>query len=247
MNYPDMSGDEQRDGLYGVYPAIVADIEDPEDMARVKVRFPWRDADDQSPWARIVTPMAGKNMGTYFLPEKGDEVLVAFEDGDIHEPYVIGSLWTGKQSPPQKNKKKNPIRQIKSRAGHTITLDDTKDKGNVEIKTGKGQTILIDDKNDKIKIEDSKGNTVEMGSSGISLNSDKDISLSGKNIKLSAKQKASISANQLALSAKSQGKIASKGQLNLQSKGMANLKAKGMLNVKSSGLVKVKGSLVMIN
>lgn len=247
MNYSDLVTDEQRDGLYGVYVGVVSDIEDPDNMARVKVKFPWRDADDESKWARIATPMAGKKMGAYFLPEKGDEVLVAFGDGDIHDPYVVGSLWNGKQSPPQKNKKKNPIRQIKSRAGHKITLNDKDDKGKVEIETGKGQKVTVDDKNEKIKLKDAKGNTVEMSKDGIAVDTDKTLKLSGKSIELKAKKGVKISGQKLTASAKSKAQISSKGQLALKSKGKVGLKAKGMLNVKTSGILKMKGSMIMLN
>jgi uncharacterized protein involved in type VI secretion and phage assembly len=247
MNYSDLVTDDDRDGLYGVYVGVVADIEDPENMGRVKVRFPWRDADDQSKWARIATLMAGKKMGTYFLPEKGDEVLVAFGDGDIHDPYVVGSLWNGNQSPPQKNKKNNPIRKIKSRAGHEITLDDTDGKGLVQIKTSKNQKVVVDDKNEKILLKDKAGNSVEMTSDGVTISADKALSLSGKSVELSAKKGVSVSGKKLSVSAKSKAQISSKGKLALKSKGMLNLKSKGMLKAKSSGIVKVKGSMIMLN
>jgi uncharacterized protein involved in type VI secretion and phage assembly len=247
MNYSGLVTDDHRDGLYGVYVGVVSDIEDPENMGRVKVTFPWRDADDESKWARIATPMAGKDMGAYFLPEKDDEVLVAFGDGDIHDPYVVGSLWNGKQSPPQKNDKKNPVRQIKSRAGHTITLDDTDDKGNVEVKTAAGQHVVVDDKNEKIELKDKAGNTVVLSKDGISLDTDKTLSLSGKSVELKGKKGVKISGQQISASAKSKAEISSKGQLALKTKGKADLQAKGMLNVKTSGILKMKGSMIMLN
>ena len=247
MTHQDLVTEGDENSLYGVYNAVVADIEDPDDMGRVKVTFPWRDADDESVWARVTTPMAGKKMGAYFLPEKDDEVLVAFADGDIHEPYVIGSLWNGKQSPPLKNKKKNPKRQIKSRAGHTLTFDDKDDKGGVEITTSAGQTVTIDDKNEKIEIEDKTGNTVTMSSDGVSVETDKKLNLEGKSINLKAKKGVTIKGQKLQAKAKAKAQIASKGQLALKSKGKVGLKAKGMLNVKTSGILKMKGSMIMLN
>jgi uncharacterized protein involved in type VI secretion and phage assembly len=247
MNYSDLVTDENRDGLYGVYVGVVADIEDPENMGRVKVTFPWRDADDQSKWARVATPMAGKNMGAYFLPEKNDEVLVAFGDGDIHDPYVVGSLWNGNQKPPQKNTKKNPIRQIKSRAGHTITLDDTDDKGAIEIETGAGQQVVIDDKNEKILVKDAEGNSITLSSDGVAIEAKKDLSLSGKNVSISADKNVEIDGKQFKAGAKSKMALQSKGKLDVKSKGMLGLKAKGMAQLKSSAVVKVKGSMIMLN
>jgi len=248
MDYSEMVNDNRQEGgLFGVYPGVVADIEDSENMARVKVTFPWRDADDKSEWARLATPMAGKKMGTYFLPEKNDEVLVAFGKGDIHEPYIVGSLWNGQMKPPQENKKKNPIRQIKSRAGHTVTFDDTDDVGKIEIETKKGQKVVIDDKEEKITLKDKNKNEVKMDSNGIFIDSKGKIKLSGNDVKVNAKRGLSLSGQQLDATAKSKAKISSKGQLALSAKAKAMLQANGMLDVKSSGMLKMKGSMIMLN
>ena len=74
--------------LQGVYTASVLDNRDPEGLARVFVRVPG--VTDAGVWARLATMMAGRNRGTLFIPEVGDEVLVAFERGDQRSPYVIG-------------------------------------------------------------------------------------------------------------------------------------------------------------
>ncbi len=85
--------------LYGVYTATVVDNDDPEGLARVKVEFPWRE--DISNWARIATPLAGTGMGAHLIPNVGTEVLVSFEAGDIHHPYVLGGLWNEEDRPPE--------------------------------------------------------------------------------------------------------------------------------------------------
>lgn len=238
---------DPANALYGVYVGIVSDIEDPEDMARVKLTFPWRDSDDESCWARIAPSMTGADMGTYYLPEVGDEVLVAFGNGDMHDPYVVGSLWNGNQKPPQKNKPDNPIRQIKSRAGHVLTFDDTDDIGAIEIETNKGQKIVVDDDAEEITIEDINGNTVVLDSDGISLSSDGTISLDGASIELSADQSVDISGNTIKANAKSSAEVASKGQLSLSATGSATLEATGMLKAKSSAVVQIDGSMIMLN
>src|SRR2546426_9457473 len=89
-------GHEAREKkLYGVVAGIVTNNEDPDGLGRVKIRFPWLSEDNESWWARIAAPMAGKERGAYFLPEVDDEVLVAFEHGDVNFPYVLGALWNG--------------------------------------------------------------------------------------------------------------------------------------------------------
>src|SRR5687767_13756357 len=89
---------------YGVYPAVVTDIKDPENGGRVKVSLPWSPDTGSARyewWARVATMMAGANRGTWFIPDPGDEVLIAFEGGDPEWPYVLGGLWNGKDSSPE--------------------------------------------------------------------------------------------------------------------------------------------------
>lgn len=109
--------DDRNVRFYGVTIAVVTNIKDPDGVGRIKVKFPWLSGEDESAWARVLTPMAGEDRGFYFLPEVDDEVLVAFEHGDIAFPYILGSLWNGKDKPPLKNDDgKNNKRMIKSRS-----------------------------------------------------------------------------------------------------------------------------------
>ena len=96
-------GRQDRSRIYGVVVGIVTNNQDPDGMGRIKVKLPRISGEDESNWARVVSFMAGKEMGAFFLPEVEDEVLVAFEHGDINQPYVIGSLWNGVDAPPLKN------------------------------------------------------------------------------------------------------------------------------------------------
>lgn len=149
--------------ISGVVVGMVTNNQDPEGLARVKVRFPWLSAEDESAWARMATPMAGNDRGLYFLPEVDDEVLVAFEHGDMRFPYVLGALWNGKDKSPADNADgKNSLRVIRSRSGHLIRLNDEDGKEKIE----------IIDKSEKNRIVfDTANNT-------ITISSDKDISLS---------------------------------------------------------------------
>jgi len=144
-------GQPQRQGrILGAVPAIVTNNQDPDGMGRVKVSFPWLSDGDESHWARVTAPMAGKERGAYFLPEVDDEVLVVFQHGDLRFPYVLGGLWNGKDAPPAKNDDgKNNLRVIKSRSGHVIKLNDEDGKETIEIvdKTGKNSIVLDAAKN----------------------------------------------------------------------------------------------------
>lgn len=156
--------DGETDKIPGVVVGEVTDIADPEDLGRVKVTFPWREANDESYWARLATPMAGDDMGTYFIPEKGDEVLVSFARGEQRFPYVLGALWNTDQKPPKQSDKSNDIRMVRSRSGHEVVFDDAENEAKVEIVTDAGHTITLDDSSgsEKITVEDKSGqNSIE--------------------------------------------------------------------------------------
>jgi uncharacterized protein involved in type VI secretion and phage assembly len=142
----------------GLAVGVVTDNKDPKGQGRVKVRYPCLSADNASDWARVAAPGNGPNRGLEFIPEVNDEVLVGFEQGDVHHPYILGGLWNGKDAPPRKTDDvvasgKVNQRIIKSRLGHTVTLDDSDDQPSITIvdKTGKN-TIKIDSSNNNLNI-----------------------------------------------------------------------------------------------
>lgn len=152
----------QQSRIYGVVTGIVTNNNDPDGLGRVKVKIPRINNEDESNWARVVSFMAGKERGGFFLPEVDDEVLVAFEFGDINMPYIIGSLWNGVDKPPETNGDgKNNKRFIKSRSGHIIRLNDEDGKEMIEIvdKTEKN-SIVFDTANNTIKISTDKDITL---------------------------------------------------------------------------------------
>ena len=146
---------QSRDNrIPGVVIGLVTNNQDPEGMARVRVTFPWRGDEDESYWARISSLMAGGDRGAYFMPEVGDQVLVAFDHGDISNTYVLRALWNGEDTPPETNSDgQNNIRKIKSRSGHEIIFDDTQAQEKIEIHTNAGHKILLDDTSGQEKIE----------------------------------------------------------------------------------------------
>ncbi len=165
MSIMDALGGQEQDirRAYGVAAGIVTNNQDPDGLGRVRIRFPWLSDDNETDWARIATMMAGSGRGSFFLPEVGDEVLVAFEHGDINHPFVIGMLWNGVDTPPETNSDgQNNIRKIKSRSGHEIIFDDndTAQQEKLEIRTNAGHRIILDDSSgqEKIEIIDKTGN-----------------------------------------------------------------------------------------
>lgn len=82
-----------------VVVGIVTQNSDPDGMGRVRVRYPALGDDIEGWWARIAAPAAGSERGLLMMPVAGDEVLVAFEHGDVRRPYVLGALWNGNDTP----------------------------------------------------------------------------------------------------------------------------------------------------
>jgi phage protein D len=90
-----VNGSMKAPAVNGVAVALVTDVRDPEDLGRVKLTFPWLSDSYSTDWVRLVQAGAGRERGAVVLPEVNDEVLVAFEHGDIRHPYVIGGLYNG--------------------------------------------------------------------------------------------------------------------------------------------------------
>lgn len=124
----------------GLMVAIVTDIDDPERMGRVKLRFPSLSDTYESDWVRVVSPGAAKSAGLVFLPDVNDEVLVGFEHGDVRRPYVLGALWNGVDKPslgdsPFDNGH-NRRQGIVSRRNHRFVFFDADGKEGVSVMTG---------------------------------------------------------------------------------------------------------------
>lgn len=144
---------------YGATVAIVTNNRDPDNLGRVKVKFPWLDDSMESGWARWLSPMAGPGRGFFCLPEVNDEVLVTFEHGDFNRPLVLGALWNGSDATPETvdeavaSSGKVNHRLLKTRAGHIIRFDDTVGAEKIEIidKTG-NNSIVIESSSNKVTL-----------------------------------------------------------------------------------------------
>jgi uncharacterized protein involved in type VI secretion and phage assembly len=171
--------------IYGVVVGIVTNNQDDTGQGRVKVKFPWLSDDDESNWARVATPMAGNGRGMYFLPELDDEVLVVFEQGLVHRPFVIGAVWNGKDKPPENNTDgKNNLRVLKSRSGHTILLDDTEGAEKIRIEDGKKKTCIELDANKGSISISSEGDLTVKVSGKLNLSSDGDVTIHGRTVNI---------------------------------------------------------------
>jgi len=234
--------------LPGVVVGQVSDARDPQNLGRVKLTFPWLSDDYVSDWARTVQLGAGKDRGYFVLPEVGDEVLVAFEQGDIRRPYVVGGLYNGKDTP-----KQGPIdavdsgsgainrRSAISRRGHRIDLlDQEGQKDGVSITTGDSKLSFVLDaagtavtvhSDGTVKIEAKNGIVVDAGTGSLELK--------GKDISLKADTGVTVEGG-------TSVKVKAGSELSLT--GMtAKVEGSGQAELKGGATTTISGGLVRIN
>jgi len=134
-------------GYFGVYPAVVTNLVDPDRLGRIEVRFPWLGVSgdhDVRSWATLCSPYADGDQGLQILPEKESQVVVAFEAGNLRRPYIVGCTWNGTAPLPTPATRSNNLRVLKTRAGSRLEFDDgTNPK--VTVKTPKGHRVVLDD------------------------------------------------------------------------------------------------------
>ncbi|MDJ0642082.1 MAG: phage baseplate assembly protein V [Erythrobacter sp.] len=167
-------GSEGLGGLWhGVAPAKVVSLTDPDGQGRVQIELPWSpdpDSERYLAWARMATLFAGANRGSWFLPDVGDEVLVAFEQGSPRRPYILGGLWNGQDNPPDaEHSDENNKKVIRSRNGVKVTMDDSSGQEKLQLETPGGQKVNLTDGPGEILVEDSNGNSIKLDPSGVTV------------------------------------------------------------------------------
>lgn len=176
---------------YGVYPALVRDVTDPDGQGRVKVSLPWSPDGDGAAyevWARLATFMAGNNRGGWFIPDVNDEVLLAFAAGDPRQPFVVGALWNGQDSPPASmdGAGRNTVKKLRSRNGVTITLDDEDGREQMVLETPGGQKVTLKDGPGAVEIVDANGNSVKLETTGITVTASAKVTVNASTVEVSA-------------------------------------------------------------
>lgn len=219
----------------GVVTAVVTNTNDPDKYGRVKIKYPWMADDAESYWARIIGHGAGPTAGFFLLPDVGDEVLVAFEHGDINRPYILGGVWNknGHKIPPEAAGAATGeiplIRTWHSRKGHILAMYDNADK-KIEMQTTDGHKIVCDDANKVIQITTASGHKFILDDQG-------------KSIKLTSSggHKVTLDDNGRKVTVESSGDVEIKSTMNMK------LQATGNLDLQANGIVTVKGSLIKLN
>jgi phage protein D/phage baseplate assembly protein gpV len=192
----------------GIVIGQVSDAADPEKAGRVKLTFPWLSADYVSDWARTVQPGAGNDRGCQLVPEVGDEVLVAFEQGDFRRPTVLGGLFNGMDTIPR-----GPVdlvdggtgrinrRSMVSRLGHRVDLVDASGKEGVRVSTTDEKLKLIMDHSGTTITLQADGQVVIKGTQGITIEGTQGVTID------SASSNMELKGNQISLKATSEIKV----------------------------------------
>lgn len=185
-----MSAGPRADGPprhFGLYPAIVTDVVDPDALGRIEVKLPWLGADgaDVRAWATLLTPYADDDQGFEALPSVDTQVVVGFEAGDPRRPYIVGSCWNGKEKPPEAAAAPNNKRLIKTRAGSLLEFDDTDGAAKITLSMKSGHKLVMDDSAQEMKLTHSNGCTMTMDAAGnvkITANVNVDVTASVMNV-----------------------------------------------------------------
>jgi uncharacterized protein involved in type VI secretion and phage assembly len=187
-------GEQEHDRVYEPVIGVVTDNKDPDKLLRVKVKIPSLSAQDTTFWVSVISYGAGKDRGWFFMPEVNDEVLVAFEHGDMNHPIIIGAMWNGKDEPPEDSSGANNKRTLVSRSGSKIELDDSKNTITITDGGGKGSIIFKADDN-KLLIEAKSGDVFLMAPAGkLQIVGKKGVSFEASaNLDIRGSQKANLS------------------------------------------------------
>lgn len=165
---------------------IVTSVDDPQSLARVKLRFPML-GDEPALWARVACPFAGADRGGFFIPEVDDEVLVVFVGGDARQPVVVGGLWNGRASPPEQISGRVDRWTITGKAGTRIAIvEESEATAKVEISTPGGAKLTItDEAGGRTKVE-CAGNTVTIETAGITVQAAAKVKVQAATVEVSA-------------------------------------------------------------
>lgn len=226
-------------GLQGLHAAVVKKLDgDPQKAQRIQIELPWLDGKSKLLWARLATMYATNGMGTYFLPEVNDEVLVGFMNADPTHPVILGSLYGEKHKPPFEYEAKNNTKAIVTREKLRIEFDE--EKKVITVATPGKNTLEISDDGKSITLTDQHKNEIKMDSGGITLTSAKNITLKAKGgITLDATSK---------ISGTAKSDISLDGMnVKVQAKVGATVKGNATAELSATGQTTVKGAMVMIN
>lgn len=226
-------------GVNGLQIGVVKKLdEDPDGQYKIQVSVPILQSETEGVWARLASFYGSNGIGAFFIPEIGDEVVLGYFNNDPSYPVILGSLYSSNRKPPYELTADNFIKAVVTRSKLKLEFDD--EKKIITLITPGNNKIIISDDQKSILLQDQNSNKIELNSSGIVIDSPKDI-------KISAKGKVTVDAiGNIELTAKAD--IKNQG-LNINHQANIGFSAKGnaTAELSASGQTTVKGGIVMIN
>jgi type VI secretion system secreted protein VgrG len=229
--------------------AKVIENNDPKNLGRVRVEFIWQNPkessanDAKSPWIRVASPYTGKDLGFYFIPEIGEQVLVAFDHNHPERPFVLSGMFNNEAKPAAFSKPDNHLKIIKTKGGNQISFND--EKGGERVVVTSPKTVRIIAQSGFIDI-DAKGDIkIHSNSKSISISAAGDISMSASNISLNASNSITMKAKEITEKGEISVNIEAP-KVDIEGKATAKLKAP-MVEVDGSGMTIVKGGMLKLN
>jgi uncharacterized protein involved in type VI secretion and phage assembly len=228
----------------GVLVGQVTNIDDPKSQGRIKVQLPTLGASIESEWARVLIPGGGKGRGLVALPQVGDQVIVAFEDHDLQRPLVLGTVYSGKKTPPEKTAVKDgkaPSAGFTSANGHTLLLWDESEpaKDGVHVVHKKGHEVAV--MGDRVQVKTAAGTPISLESGQASFVIDKQGNVTIKGMKVVIEGQQGVEVKGLEV------KVEGQTTLDLKAGVSATLKSNTLVSVEGSGSTMIKGGTVQIN
>lgn len=165
----DHAPDGGRQKYYGLYPAIITDVVDPDSLGRIEVKFPWLGSDGEQnvrAWATLISSYADDDQGFQALPEVDSQVVVAFEAGNLRRPYIVGACWNGQESLPVTPEAANNKRIIKTRAKSILEFDDTQGAAKVTLAMESGHKLVLDDSTQEVTLSHANGCVIKFNAAG---------------------------------------------------------------------------------
>ncbi|SEQ95625.1 Rhs element Vgr protein [Nitrosomonas sp. Nm51] len=226
-------------GIRGLQIGVVKKLDaDPDGQYRIQVSIPVMQADAEGVWARLAGFYASGDVGAFFIPEVGDEVIIGYLNSDPAYPIILGSLYSSNRKPPYEITAENNTKAIVTRGKLKVEFDE--EKKVITLITPNNNQIVINDDQKSLFLQDQNNNKVELSPGGITLDSPKDI-------KISAKGKVTIDAVDN-VEVTSQADINGSGlNVNLQANVGLTAKGNATAELSASGQTTVKGAMVMIN
>ena len=228
--------------------AEVIDNDDPKGMGRVRVQFEWQRSakgdDGKTNWIRVASPMGGGDKGFYMVPEKGDQVLVAFEQENPERPFVLMPGMYHGNAKPEHYDANNYKKALKTKGGHQILMNDEKGKESMALQSPNDLEAVAS--NGLMNLKAGGAITIQSDNGNITIDTPSTVKIHASTIEISADNTIKLESPKILINAVADF-VTKAAKVSIEGQASTDLKGEGMLNISSSGITSLKGSLLKLN